>query len=310
MMKETVPAVQIPDLIDTGGPDDYYGTEDTMKNFSDQSVQNSAAATGPLIDDLFGDGIGASVSAVEQKNDDDPFADVSFVSGEAREPVDDLFSGMTVDDKVGSNGVPKAANSNGPEPFDIFGSNAELPLQLDNHKKDVNDLMAGLSINGNVSNMTQKGTSPAAISEAIFSDSNSYPPKDVSNDAVNAFGSQTIGMNANVMFPLGSMPYNNPPGIMFNPAFTQPMNYGAMGNFFTQQQFLAAMSNFQQLGHMTSQSARMGHAVGTMEGGYSSPLPDIFHPSIPTQSPTGIMTSSKKEETKAFDFISVSFGPS
>ncbi|KAL6334885.1 hypothetical protein AAG906_023690 [Vitis piasezkii] len=33
-------------------------------------------------------------------------------------------------------------------------------------------------------------------------------------------------------------------------------------------------------------------------------LPDIFHPHIPTQSPTAVMTSSKKEETKAFDFIS------
>ncbi|XP_034695559.1 protein MODIFIED TRANSPORT TO THE VACUOLE 1-like [Vitis riparia] len=112
-------------------------------------------------------------------------------------------------------------------------------------------------------------------------------------------------MNANVMSPLGLMQCNIPPGIMFNPAFpSQPMNYGAMGNFFAQQQFLAAMSNFQQLGNLTSQSAGMGHAGGTMEGGYSSPLPDIFHPHIPTQSPTAVMTSSKKEETKAFDFIS------
>ena len=54
---------------------------------------------------------------MNQKNDDDPFADVSFLSGEAREPGDDLFSGMTVD---GANEIPKAATSNGPQLFDIF----------------------------------------------------------------------------------------------------------------------------------------------------------------------------------------------
>ena len=39
-----------------------------------------------------------------------------------------------------------------------------------------------------------------------------------------------------------------------------------------------------------------------MEGGYSSLLPDIFHPNITTQNPAAVMTSSKKEEI--FDFIS------
>ncbi|RVW72803.1 VHS domain-containing protein [Vitis vinifera] len=173
---ETVPAVQMPDLIDTGGPDDYYGAEDSIKTQSDQSVPNLTTSTSPLIDDLFGDGLGVSENTGEQKNDDDPFADVSFLSGEAREQVDDLFSGMTVDDKVGANEIPKAATSNEPELFDIFGSNAELPQEQENHKKDVNDLMAGLSINGNVSNTTQKGMLPGALSESVFSDSNSYSP--------------------------------------------------------------------------------------------------------------------------------------
>ncbi|RVW69479.1 VHS domain-containing protein [Vitis vinifera] len=173
---ETVPAVQMPDLIDTGGPDDYYGAEDSIKTQSDQSVPNLTTSTSPLIDDLFGDGLGVSENTGEQKNDDDPFADVSFLSGEAREQVDDLFSGMTVDDKVGANEIPKAATSNEPELFDIFGSNAELPQEQENHKKDVNDLMAGLSINGNVSNTTQKGMLPGALSETVFSDSNSYSP--------------------------------------------------------------------------------------------------------------------------------------
>ena len=301
---ETAPAVEIPDLIDTGGPDDYYGAEDPMENLCNQSVPNMTTSNSPLIDDLFGDGLGVSVNTSEQKNDDDdPFADVSFLSGESKEKVDDLFSGMTVDDKVGANEIPMAATSNGPELFDIFGSNTEVLQKQENHKKEVNDLMAGLSINGNDSSTTQKGMLPGAISETIFSDSNSYS----SNDALNGFGSQTAGMNTNSMFPLGSMPFNIPPGIMFNPAFpSQPLNYGAMGNLFAQQQLLAAMSNFQQLGNLTSQSAGMGHAGGTMEGGYTSALPDIFHPNITTQNPAAVMTNSKKEETKAFDFISVS----
>lgn len=307
---ETAPGVQMPDLIDTGGPDDYYLAEDPMKNPSNESVPNLATSNSRLIDDLFGDGLGVNVNTSEQKNDDDdPFADVSFLGGEPREKVDDLFSGMTVDDKVSANVIPQAATSNGPELFDIFGSTTELLQEQEPQKKEVNDLMAGLSINGNVSATTPKGMPPGAISETVFSDSNSYSSKKVSNDALNGFGSQTAGMNTNAMFPLGSMPFSIPQGIMFNPAFpSQPMNYGAMGNFFTQQQLLAAMSNFQQLGNLTtSQSAGMGHAGGTIEGGYSSPLPDIFHPNMTTQNPAAaVMTNSKKEDTKAFDFISVS----
>ncbi|RVW26933.1 VHS domain-containing protein [Vitis vinifera] len=254
---ETVPAVQMPDLIDTGGPDDYYGAEDSIKTQM-RTLVNKKMMTIPL-----------------QMS--------HFSSGEAREQVDDLFSGMTVDDKVGANEIPKAATSNEPELFDIFGSNAELPQEQENHKKDVNDLMAGLSINGNVSNTTQKGMLPGALSETVFSDSNSYSPKQVSNDALNGFGSETAGMNANAMFPLVQCPIISLQALSAVPSSNVQL---------------------QQLGNLTSQSAGMGHAGGTMEGGYSSPLPDIFHPHIPTQSPTAVMTSSKKEETKAFDFIS------
>uniref|UniRef100_A0A5B7AGB5 VHS domain-containing protein n=1 Tax=Davidia involucrata TaxID=16924 RepID=A0A5B7AGB5_DAVIN len=287
--------VQMPDLIDTGDPDDFYGMEDSVKVQSDQSIANPLTSTTALIDDLFGDSLGAGVSINEQKNDDDPFADVSFHTSSDKEHIPDLFSGMTVD-KPGAE-VHTATNKNGPELFDIFGSNSELPHEQENHKKDVHDLMAGLSLNENDS-MKQKGASPG---ETIFSNSTMNPSHLVSNDVLNGIlGSQAAGVNANAMFPLGPMPYNIPSGIMFNPAFpSQPINYGAMGSLFAQQQFLATMSNFQQLGNLHTQNAG-----GTIGEGYSSPLPDIFNPSIPTQTPSSMMNSSKKEETKAFDFIS------
>ncbi|PPD77416.1 hypothetical protein GOBAR_DD25657 [Gossypium barbadense] len=72
---ETTP-VQMPDLVDTGDPDDYNGLDSSTK---DQNDQNTAVRTAaPLIDDLLGDGIGTNLSTSELKNDDDPFADVSF----------------------------------------------------------------------------------------------------------------------------------------------------------------------------------------------------------------------------------------
>ncbi|KAK9266805.1 hypothetical protein L1049_025278 [Liquidambar formosana] len=303
VMAETTTAVQMPDLIDTGDPDEYFGTEDSIKKSSDQNIANLMTSTIPLVDDLFGDSLGVSVSTSEQKTDDDPFADVSFHASEGREHVDDLFSGMTVDDKTSANVV---ANKDGPEIFDIFGSGSDLLQAQENQKEDVHDLMAGLSINENVSKIKQKGTSPGALSETIFSDSNIRPSHQASNDALNnILGSQAAGINANATFPMGSMLYNMPPGFMYNQAFpSQPINYSAMGNLLAQQQFLATMANFQHLGNLSSQNAGGVHTAGTMEGGFSSPLPDVFNPNFPTQTPTTMMNNSKKEETKAFDFIS------
>ncbi|THG21289.1 hypothetical protein TEA_028094 [Camellia sinensis var. sinensis] len=165
--------------------------------------------------------------------------------------------------------------------------------------------MAGLSINENASMTQQKGTSPGSLSENMFFESAVNPNHQASNNVLNGIlGSQATGVNANSMFPLGPMAYNIPSGLMFSPAFpSQPVNYGAMGNFLTQQQFLSTISNFQQVGNLQSQNTGVSHAAGT-KGVYSSPLPDIFNPNIPTRTPSSVMNSSKKEDTKAFDFIS------
>ncbi|GMP34933.1 hypothetical protein CsSME_00007594 [Camellia sinensis var. sinensis] len=308
-IKSESSTVQMPDLIDTSGPDDSNTAADFIKTQSDQHILEQETATVPIFDDLFGDSLGTGVSASEHKNDDDPFADVSFHTNDDKEHVSDIFSGMNVD-KPGANEVHMAANGNGngPEPFDIFGPNFEGLQQEENHKKDVHDFMAGLSISENASMTQQKGASPGAHSETIFSDSTVNPNHLVSNNVFNGIldGSQEAGMNVNPMFALGPMAYNIPSGLMFSPAFpSQPVNYGAMGNFLTQQQFLSTISNFQQVGNLQSQNTGVSHAAGT-KGVYSSPLPDIFNPNIPTRTPSSVMNSSKKEDTKAFDFISVS----
>lgn len=293
---ETTTVVQMPDLIDTGDSDE------STKDQSDQNLTNLSIPA-PLIDDLFGDGLGTGVSSSEPKTNDDPFADVSFHAGDGGEHADDLFSGMTVD-KQGANDIHMAGKKNGTELLDIFGSNLELPQEQETPKKDVNDLMSGLSINENASNMPQKGTSVGAFSETLFSDSISHPSHQVTNDALSdMFSSQTAVTNANAMFPFGAMPYNIPSGFIFNPTFSsQPMNYAAMGSLFAQQQLLAKMSDLQHLGDMNAQNAGVGHFSGTELN--SPALPDIFKSNFPAQTPSSLMNSSKKEETRAFDFIS------
>ncbi|KAI8009879.1 Protein MODIFIED TRANSPORT TO THE VACUOLE 1 [Camellia lanceoleosa] len=58
---------------------------------SDQHILEQKTATVPIFDDLFGDSLGTGVSASEHKNDDDPFADVSFHTNDDKEHVTDIF---------------------------------------------------------------------------------------------------------------------------------------------------------------------------------------------------------------------------
>ncbi|GMI82085.1 MODIFIED TRANSPORT TO THE VACUOLE1 [Hibiscus trionum] len=300
-LKPVTTPVQMPDLIDTGYPDDYDGQDTSSKDPNNQNTAN--LTTTPLIDDLFGDGIDAGLGATEQKDDDDPFAGVSFHTGEGRENVDNLFSGMTIDDKSDVNGNNMAANKKS-ELIDIFGTTSEAPFEPENKKNSVNDLMAGLLLTENLSNSKQKGITSEA-SENIFANIDTHSSHQPSNDALSGIlGSQATGMTTNPMFPLGTMPYVIPPGpgIMLNPAFSsQPMNYGAMGSFFAQQQLLATMSNLQHFGNLNAQNIGINHVSSGSDGG--SPLPDIFQSNFPTQMTSSMMNSSKKEDTRAFDFI-------
>lgn len=290
----------MPDLIDTGDSNDYEKIDTTTKSTNDQNIANLTSST-PLVDDLFGglsDSIGASH---ELKNDDDPFADVSFLTSENKEHADDLFSGMAVggDKPVDHHESHMQGNRSDPQLFDIFAPDSKQG----NHNESVGNLMAGLSIDENTSSTKQKGTSSAMQSEPLFSGLNNHIPNNTSGGML---GSQPVGFNANPMFPTGHMPYNIQPGIMLNQPYpSQPLNYSAMGTLLAQQQFLATMANFQ---HLSNANVRDGGASQVAGPNGRTPMPDIFQPNFPTQTPSSVINSSKKEDTKAFDFISVSLG--
>ncbi|XP_038890584.1 protein MODIFIED TRANSPORT TO THE VACUOLE 1 [Benincasa hispida] len=291
----TSSTVQMPDLIDTSDAGDYGETNKSLE------VENLSST--PLVDDLFGDGLNTVTSTSELKNDDDPFSDVSFHTTETRENSDDLFSGMNFDNNqvTNENKKPASEQKNETGVFDIFGSSSEPAVQ-EHARKDVNDLISGLSIHEDTLKSKDKGNSKDSLSESLFSVS-SQPnhQNQVPQDSLNGmYSSPMVGTNMNATFFPG-MTYL-PSSTMFNPAFSsQPMAYAPTGNFFTQQQLLSAMSNYQQFGNPNLQSSAGG---GVGNGGYSSPLPDIFQPNLAAQSPTSVMNGSKKEDTRAFDFIS------
>ncbi|CAI0423284.1 unnamed protein product [Linum tenue] len=289
-----VSAVQIPDLIDTRESDDLFKADDPSVRSNDQVKPNvTATTTTPFTHDLLGDSFGPTSdnSTEQKKEDDDPFADVSFHAEESKEQAGgDLFSGMNFDSKPASdaNQIPA---TNGAEIFDIFGpSNGTVSKNQEHGKADVNDLLAGMSISEGVK---QQGS----ISPSI--------PSEGTNPGNMLGGPQLTMMNASTVFPSAAMPYAIPPGMMLNPAFSAhsvPINYGAMGGFLAQQQLLATMSNFQQ--QSNNLNAAQNATVGASYADGGTALPDIFHPSFPNQIPTSTMNSSKKEDTKAFDFIS------
>ncbi|XP_073119324.1 protein MODIFIED TRANSPORT TO THE VACUOLE 1 [Henckelia pumila] len=289
------------DLIDTGDQDDL-GVENTEKTASAPRINQASASIMPLVGDLLGDSFGGDVGTNGTKPYDDPFGDVSFHTNEDKDHTTDLFSGMVVDNS-GNTGVNVASHKTESDPFDFFSSSSEGYQGHGNHGKDVNDLMDNLSIHSDNSLTKQIGITSEKGSEDRGSISATCPDNRTSNDVLKAeFAAPTPGMNASPMFPLGAMAYNFPPGLMFNPLIaSHPMNYNAMGNLIAQQQFLATMSNFQQPGNLHSHTSF--NSAG-FNGGHPSPLPDIFTPGISNQPPTSLMSDSKREENKAFDFVS------
>ncbi|KAK6128449.1 hypothetical protein DH2020_037817 [Rehmannia glutinosa] len=287
-MKNSQPST-MPDLIDTGDRDDYLPVEDLKKTVSEPKITNAAASTAPLINDLLGDDFGDGESTNGQKFDDDPFADVSFHISQVTDHVADLFSGLAVDKSTATE-AHSVTHRTEFEPINLLDSSSEV-------------FKNGLFINENDPFMKKTGSNAEKDSDNGGSSSNINRDNKNSNDVLNSdFASQAAGTNANPMFPLGSMTYNFPSGLMYNPAFvSQPMNYSDMGSLFAQQQqFLATMSNFHQLGNL--QSNYSINAAGSEKGNWPA-LPDIFNPRIDTEPPTSMMNGSKRE-SKAFDFIS------
>ncbi|KAL1199457.1 Protein MODIFIED TRANSPORT TO THE VACUOLE 1 [Cardamine amara subsp. amara] len=289
-------AVDLPDLIDTGDSD--YTTEDTLNMPNAINTGSTVATAAPLMDDdWFGDSTDNGLSNSDKKNDDDPFADVSFHPNEEKETADDLFSGMTVGEKPAGGG-----GNHVPELFDMFGSTTNLEAEPKD-SKNLNDLMASFSIDENISN--QKGSSSSTLPDNLFAMPSTTSHQAPENPVGGMLGSQNPGFNQNPMLPGGVMPFNFPPGMMMNPAFaSQPLNYAAMASLLAQQQqYLGNMSNFQQFGNLNAQGSGNVLPMGT-SGGNQSALPDIFQPNFANQAPTSTMNGSKKEDTRAFDFIS------
>ncbi|KAJ9558524.1 hypothetical protein OSB04_013138 [Centaurea solstitialis] len=299
-LKTEKTVIQMPDLIDTN---DQNGTGNSV------SMKDESSAS--LIDGLFGDGLGTDVHNDQPGNNDDPFADVSFLGQNNKEEHEsaDIFSGMATVDKPGAVFTQTMASGSGPELFDIFGSDSGIPQGGQGNSKDnLNDLMAGLSVNGNDPSTLQNGTSLRGQTETMFSDSTMNPNPQMNDVLSNMLQFQAPGVTQNPMFPMDPKLYNGQsPGLMFNPmAFgSQPLNYGAMSNLLAQQQFLSTMTNLQQSGNLQSQNnGPASNPSGTQVGGYNSALPDIFNPVIASQAPTSTMNASKKDDTRAFDFIS------
>ncbi|GJQ96900.1 ENTH/VHS-like protein, partial [Tanacetum coccineum] len=273
--KKTV--AQMPDLIDTNDP---YRHEDFITTQTNENIASLSTSTTSLTNDFFMDGSTTDVQNNEHKKNDDPFTDVAF-HREDEYDATDIFSGTaTVDKRVGTSE---------PELFDILGSSSEIPGKS---KNDLSDLLAGLSMNGNQS-------------QNIYSDSTSCSSHK-SNDVLNNI---LKSQPPNPMFLMNPMTYNAlSSGMMFNNPTTfgsQPINYGAMSSLLAQQQqLLSAMANLQQIGNLQSQNFRTINASLNEAEGYNSALPDIFNPNIATQQPGSMMNNSKKEDTRAFDFIS------
>ncbi|KAJ4818296.1 VHS domain-containing protein [Rhynchospora pubera] len=287
------PAVELPDLIDTGDLlDDQIPTETpTQNNTTDnhnasQTIDDLFGSVGPTIPDIstspltdISTGNIADISNTPTSNGTDPFADVSFHVNEDKEPKDDLFSGLTVDENsstTSKNEIP-----------DIFGDIS--PKTAD--QSNVNDLMAGLNISGSLSQ--------------------GQPNQPVTGGALNG----ALGLNSLYTQAPPSQFNNVSPHFMLNPAFLgQQMNidYSAMGAFIAQQQqilqnlgaYNAGPGANMNISNSNMGFGGMGGGFGT-SGGLNSPLPDIFQvTNNPAQSHVATTGSSKKEETKAFDFVS------
>ncbi|KAH0466564.1 hypothetical protein IEQ34_003802 [Dendrobium chrysotoxum] len=278
-----VPTVHLPDLIDTGGlEDDEFRS--SSKNLVDQGVGDLTSA--PLVDDLFG---GAQISEVSiSKNEivDDPFADVSFhIANEKKHT--DIFSGLTIDDKKSDQIAP----TENKHEFDIFGSNS-WNVQSDD-KKNVQDLMAGHYLSGMNQDSVQTRASGTGLHGSALLDGSTQQSQLPPSVTSKGF----LGPNA--YYPMTGMQYNMQPNIMLNPSLAaQSMTYGSMGAYITQQQLL-----YQNIGN--ANSGYINVAGLATDGGYASALPDIFQISNnPIQGNSPVMTNSKKDETKAFDFIS------
>jgi ribonuclease Z len=177
---------------------------------------------------------------------------------------------------------------------DIFGSSPEpLFQERVDDKGNVDDLMAGLNLNGTAQAQPGvKAETHSNLSGSQFFDMNSQTSHAASAAALNGI----LGQSS--FYQQVPLQYNMSPQ-MFGQSFPgQQLNYGAMEALLAQQQqLLQNMGNF---------NAGLGHvSFNSMNGANAAGMPDIFNSSNQPQHHVAVMSNSKKEETKAFDFVSV-----
>ncbi|KAJ0467548.1 putative AP-4 complex accessory subunit Tepsin [Helianthus annuus] len=188
--------VHMPDLIDTNDSDENANfittqTDENIASLSTPPPPLSATISLWMVQVQPGDVHG------ETKTSDDPFADVAFHGQNSTDEHEtaDIFSGMA---------TQAPAGGSGPELFDIFGSNSENTQGQGNLKNDLNDLMAGLSVDGNESLQKPNGNSQVMFSDSITT--SSHQSNDVLN---NILKSQAPGNGIGVNNPMFSMdPYD------------------------------------------------------------------------------------------------------
>ncbi|KAK3159638.1 hypothetical protein QOZ80_1BG0049210 [Eleusine coracana subsp. coracana] len=283
------PPVQMPDLIDTGGQDDPE-TQSSEQESNGHITGKSAYVSS--VDDLLGGEPIADINVTTDGSGSDPFADVSFHESETKES-SDLFSGLTVEDK---SSTPLRENSpkNQNELPDIFGSNPD-PFIQENvmDKGTVNDLMAGLNLNGTGQPQPPVKSEPNSnLSGSQFFDTNNQTSHVANPAALNGILGQNSFYQQN---PLQySLPHQH---MLLNQSFPgQQLNYGAMGLLLAQQQMLQSFGNFNAgLGQSSFNSMNSGSAPG---------LPDIFNSNNQPQNHVSVVSNSKKDDTRAFDFVS------
>lgn len=290
----------MPDLIDTSEPD-LLGDASSFPQMSvstavgDVSSTSNSAITGGAA--FSGDGLlsGAAGSASGTESDD-LFAGVSVHASDnaAGELTGDLFSGLL----MGDNNKPS-----GDGVVDLLLNNQGTGVSQTTHPGNLADLMGNISLSNSGDSVSLNGacehgaTVPKSLSTQAPHYGNAIPPQILGNLA----GPQLMYMNPSLMLPTGVMGGFQAP-MMMSPNF----GAGAQGNTYFQQQLLSGMTGLQRFG-MGASLANGGNVQTNTGSGrvLSASFAEGFDFSgDATSRYSAAADFTKKEDTKAFDFIS------
>ncbi|CAM6103735.1 unnamed protein product [Calypogeia fissa] len=325
------PVADLPDLLDTSDFDLTDTLETTPAPKQEPPVPSVAAQPAEI--DLFGDWVDEPAAKVPAKDAEaDPFAGMAFHSaensgGSSKEP--DLFSGLDMDGgRRAENGGAVEGSGRKDDGSSLFdGLSATQGGNTAASQDSLVDLMGSLSTsNGTQSAKKAKeqlqGFSsldrPVQQQVPMAPSSNFSGPTNLPNlfqmaqpqrTGVQVGGFQGSGVAPQMYFiPAGNgqyvqgfpgaVPGQFPANVMVQPGFSAgPVNYAGMNAAFTQQQYTPGFSGMPRYGGMPT-----GNTNG---GGLPSTYPDNFDFSgDPESRYASVAESMKKEDNRAFDFIS------